>query len=55
MVLMLAAARRLGRVSRPPAQAQAADPAAAAVQGFYDALTASMKAGGTAKSRAMTS
>ena len=38
-----------------PAQAQtqppAADPAAAAVQTFYDGLTASMKAGGTAKSR----
>ena len=35
-----------------PVQAQgAADPAAASVQNFYDALTASMKAGGTAKSR----
>ncbi|HEY5084696.1 MAG TPA: hypothetical protein VII48_09250, partial [Rhizomicrobium sp.] len=34
-----------------PAQAQSADPAAATVQTFYDALTASMKAGGTAKSR----
>jgi phospholipid transport system substrate-binding protein len=37
-----------------PATAQNAaggDPAAATVQGFYDALTASMKAGGTAKSR----
>lgn len=37
-----------------PAQAQTApggDPAAATVQGFYDALVASMKAGGTAKSR----
>ena len=34
-----------------PAHAQAADPAVAQVQGFYDALTASMKAGGTAKSR----
>ena len=33
-----------------PASAQG-DPAAATVQGFYDALTASMKAGGTAKSR----
>ena len=34
-----------------PAQAQGADPAAAAVQGFYDSLVASMKAGGTTKSR----
>ena len=34
-----------------PAQAQGSDPAAATVQGFYDALTASMKSGGTAKSR----
>lgn len=34
------------------ARAQGAgDPAAAAVQGFYDALVASMKSGGTAKSR----
>ena len=35
-----------------PARAQgAADPAAAAVQGFYDALVGSMKSGGTTKSR----
>jgi phospholipid transport system substrate-binding protein len=34
-----------------PAQAQAADPAVAQVQGFYDALIASMKAGGSVKSR----
>jgi phospholipid transport system substrate-binding protein len=34
-----------------PAQAQGADPAAVAVQSFYDALVASMKSGGTAKSR----
>src|ERR1700722_11547027 len=35
-----------------PAGAQGmADPAAASVQNFYDALTASMKAGGSAKSR----
>ena len=33
-----------------PASAQT-DPAAATVQGFYDALTASMKAGGAAKAR----
>jgi len=34
-----------------PVQAQTTDPAAAQVQGFYDALVASMKSGGTAKSR----
>jgi phospholipid transport system substrate-binding protein len=35
-----------------PARAEGAgDPAAATVQGFYDALVASMKSGGTAKSR----
>ncbi|HWC63495.1 MAG TPA: ABC transporter substrate-binding protein [Rhizomicrobium sp.] len=34
-----------------PAFAQAGDPAIQPVQNFYDALTASMKAGGTAKSR----
>ncbi|MES2255065.1 MAG: ABC transporter substrate-binding protein [Pseudomonadota bacterium] len=34
-----------------PAGAQGADPAAAAVQNFYDALVVSMKSGGTAKSR----
>jgi phospholipid transport system substrate-binding protein len=34
-----------------PAQAQPTDPAATSVQNFYDALIASMKAGGTAKSR----
>ncbi|MGZ5921549.1 MAG: ABC transporter substrate-binding protein [Rhizomicrobium sp.] len=34
-----------------PAGAQGADPAAAAVQNFYDTLVASMKSGGTAKSR----
>ena len=41
-----------GSRRRLPARAQgAADPAAATVQDFYDALVASMKAGGTAKSR----
>ena len=35
-----------------PAGAQGtADPAAASVQNFYDALTASMKSGGSAKTR----
>jgi phospholipid transport system substrate-binding protein len=35
----------------PPAGAQPSDPAAGSVQNFYDALIASMKSGGTAKSR----
>ena len=34
-----------------PVRAQGADPAAATIQSFYDALVASMKAGGTTKSR----
>jgi phospholipid transport system substrate-binding protein len=34
-----------------PAQAQPSDPAALSIQNFYDALIASMKSGGTAKSR----
>ena len=34
-----------------PARAQQSDPAATTIQNFYDALTASMKAGGTTKSR----
>jgi len=49
--LMLAAAPALTVFPIAAAQAQAADPSVAQVQGFYDALTASMKAGGTAKSR----
>lgn len=50
-VLALAGAPLLVAAPLQPVQAQAADPAAAQVQGFYDALTAAMKAGGTAKSR----
>ncbi len=51
MALALAAAP-IGLVLTPqPALAQAADPASAQIQGFYDALLASMKSGGTAKSR----
>jgi phospholipid transport system substrate-binding protein len=50
-ILLLAGAPVLATTPLQPAQAQAADPAVAQVQGFYDALTASMKAGGTAKSR----
>ena len=49
--LMLAAAPALTVFPVSAAQAQAADPSVAQVQGFYDALTASMKSGGTAKSR----
>jgi phospholipid transport system substrate-binding protein len=47
----LAGAPFLAAAPIQPAQAQAADPAVAQVQGFYDTLQASMKAGGTAKSR----
>jgi len=49
--LMLAAAPAMTAMQIQAAQAQAADPSVAQVQGFYDTLTASMKAGGTAKSR----
>ena len=49
--LMLAAAPAMTVFPISAAQAQAADPSVAQVQGFYDALIASMKAGGTAKSR----
>ena len=41
----------LGLLALAPAQAQQSDPAAATIQNFYDALVASMKSGGTAKSR----
>jgi len=50
-VLMLTAAPVMTAVQTLPVQAQAADPAVDQVQGFYDALLASMKSGGTAKSR----
>jgi phospholipid transport system substrate-binding protein len=49
--VMLASAPMAVLVLPQPVLAQAADPAAAQVQGFYDALLASMKSGGTAKSR----
>ena len=51
VALMLAAAPVLTAIETQPVQAQATDPAAAQVQGFYDVLLASMKAGGSAKSR----
>jgi phospholipid transport system substrate-binding protein len=50
-ILVLAGAPVLASAPLLSAQAQTADPAVAQVQGFYDALQASMKAGGTAKSR----
>jgi phospholipid transport system substrate-binding protein len=49
--LMLIAAPAATLIVSAPALAQAADPASAQVQEFYDALLASMKSGGTAKSR----
>ncbi len=51
VALMLAAAPAALVLPLQPAVAQAADPAVAQVQGFYDALIASMKSGGSAKSR----
>jgi phospholipid transport system substrate-binding protein len=51
VALMLAAAPALTAIQTQPVHAQAADPAVAQVQGFYDTLTASMKAGGSARSR----
>jgi len=49
--LMLTAVPAMTAVQTLPVQAQAADPAVTQVEGFYDALQASMKSGGTAKSR----
>ena len=51
VVLMLAAAPVFTAIQIQPVVAQQADPAVAQVQGFYDALLASMKSGGSAKSR----
>jgi phospholipid transport system substrate-binding protein len=51
LALLLAGAPGAVMLDIAPAQAQGADPAVAQIQGFYDALTASMKSGGTAKSR----
>jgi phospholipid transport system substrate-binding protein len=51
LALLLAGAPAAVLVETVPVQAQAADPAVAQIQGFYDALTASMKSGGTTKSR----
>jgi phospholipid transport system substrate-binding protein len=51
VALMLACAPAALMLEAAPAQAQGADPAVQQVQGFYDALVASMKSGGTTKSR----
>ena len=50
-VLLLTAVPALTAIQIAPVMAQASDPAVAQVQGFYDALQASMKSGGTPKSR----
>jgi phospholipid transport system substrate-binding protein len=49
--LLLTAVPALTAIQIAPVMAQASDPAVAQVQGFYDALQASMKSGGTVKSR----
>jgi len=51
LALMLAGMPSAVLLETTAVQAQAADPAVAQIQGFYDALTASMKSGGTTKSR----
>ena len=51
VALTLAAAPAFFTIAVPAAQAQAADAPVAQLRGFYDALTASMKIGGSAKGR----
>ncbi|HVW75717.1 MAG TPA: ABC transporter substrate-binding protein [Rhizomicrobium sp.] len=51
LALLLAGAPAAILLETAPVQAQAADPAVEQIQGFYDALTASMKSGGSTKSR----
>jgi len=51
MGLMLAAAPAALTLPSAPVMAQDADPAVVQIQGFYDALVATMKSGGTAKAR----
>ena len=51
IALMLTAVPALTAVQTLPVQAQSADPAVDQVQGFYDVLLASMKSGGSVKSR----
>jgi phospholipid transport system substrate-binding protein len=50
-LFLLTAAPAILVLETAPVQAQAADPAVAQVQGFYDVLLASMKMGGSAKGR----
>lgn len=51
LALLLAGAPAVVLLDIAPAQAQAADPAVTQIQTFYDALTASMKSGGSTKAR----
>ena len=51
LALLLAGAPAAVMLQAAPACAQAADPAVAQIQGFYDVLIATMKSGGSAKSR----
>jgi len=51
VTLLLTAAPAALVFQTAPVQAQAADPAVAQVQNFYDTLTAAMKMGGSAKGR----
>ena len=51
LVLVLAGTPAALVIETNQVRAQAADPAVAQIQSFYDALTASMKSGGTTKSR----
>jgi phospholipid transport system substrate-binding protein len=51
VALLLAASPAALLIPAISAQAQATDPAVAQIQGFYDALIATMKSGGTVKSR----
>jgi phospholipid transport system substrate-binding protein len=51
VALLLAASPAALLIPAVSVQAQAADPAVAQIQGFYDALIATMKSGGTVKSR----
>ena len=51
LVLVLAGTPAALVLETAQVRAQAADPAVAQIQGFYEALTASMKSGGSTKSR----
>lgn len=51
LALVLAGAPAAFLLQAVPVRAQAADPAVEQIQGFYDTLTASMKSGGSTKSR----